>query len=165
MLTVVGARPQFIKAALVTSALRHEGAEEVVVHTGQHYDFEMSQIFFDELEIPAPKHHLGVGSDSHARQTGAMLAALEPIIVGEEPDLVLVYGDTNSTLAGALCAAKLQRAGCPRRVRPPVVQPTDARRDQPAPHRFAVAMALLPERAGGGESAQGRNREGRRVGR
>jgi len=108
VLTVVGARPQFIKAAQVTRALRDQGTEEVMVHTGQHYDFEMSQVFFDQLEIPAPRHHLGVGSGPHGRQTGAMLAALEPVMEREDPGLVLVYGDTNSTLAGALCASKLQ---------------------------------------------------------
>jgi UDP-N-acetylglucosamine 2-epimerase len=108
VLTVVGARPHFIKAAQVTRALRNEGVEEVLVHTGQHYDFEMSQRFFDELALPAPKHHLGIGSGPHGRQTGGMLASLEPVMMSEQPSLVVVYGDTNSTLAGALCAAKLQ---------------------------------------------------------
>jgi len=108
VLTVVGARPQFVKAAVVSRALRASGRhEEVLVHTGQHYDSNMSQVFFEELGIPEPDHHLGVGSSSHGDQTGRMLIAIEPVIVAAEPDVVLVYGDTNSTLAGALAAAKL----------------------------------------------------------
>jgi UDP-GlcNAc3NAcA epimerase len=106
VVTVVGARPQIIKAAAVSAALRR-AAGEVLVHTGQHYDDAMSDRFFQELDLPAPDHHLGVGSGPHGAQTGAMLAALEPVLVSERPDRVLVYGDTNSTLAGALAAAKL----------------------------------------------------------
>jgi UDP-N-acetylglucosamine 2-epimerase len=106
VLTVVGARPQIIKAAAVSGPLRRR-AHEVLVHTGQHYDDRMSDQFFRELEMPAPDYHLGVGSGSHGVQTGRMLAAIEPVIVSERPDYVLVYGDTNSTLAGALAAAKL----------------------------------------------------------
>jgi UDP-GlcNAc3NAcA epimerase len=106
IVTIVGARPQFIKAAAVSRRLqgRHE---EVLVHTGQHYDYEMSGIFFDGLEIPQPKVSLGVGSGPHGAQTGAMLKAIENVLLVERPDYVLVYGDTNSTLAGALAAAKL----------------------------------------------------------
>jgi UDP-GlcNAc3NAcA epimerase len=103
---VVGARPQFIKAAAVSRRLR-ERHEEVLVHTGQHYDEGMSSVFFRELDIPEPEHHLGVGSASHGEQTGAMLRQIEQVIVDERPDWVLVYGDTNSTLAGALAASKL----------------------------------------------------------
>lgn len=106
IVTVVGARPQFVKAAAVGRALRG-CVREVLVHTGQHYDDSMSQVFFDELEIPRPDHHLGIGSGGHGVQTGAMLAAIEDVLQRETPDRVLVYGDTNSTLAGALAAAKL----------------------------------------------------------
>lgn len=114
LLTVVGARPQFVKAAAIGRAIRraNEGAgqsliTEILVHTGQHYDYELSQIFFEGLRIAAPRYHLGVGSGSHGRQTGEMLLGLEPVLESEEPHMVLVYGDTNSTLAGALSAAKM----------------------------------------------------------
>lgn len=109
VLTVIGNRPQFIKASAVSSRLRAVG-EEVTVHTGQHYDAELSQVFFDELELPAPDHLLGIGGGSNTSQTARMLAALEPLIADERPDAVLVYGDTNSTLAGALAAVQ---AGVP----------------------------------------------------
>ena len=106
IVTVVGARPQFIKAAAVSRVLRRTCAE-VLVHTGQHYDDNMSKVFFDELDMPPPDCHLGIGSGNHGAQTGAMLAALEEVLVREKPDRVLVYGDTNSTLAATLAAAKL----------------------------------------------------------
>lgn len=109
ILVVVGARPQFIKAATVSRSLRRPefaGLSEVIVHTGQHYDPSLSAAFFDELAIPPPAYHLGVGSASHGAQTGAMMARLEEVVARERPGWVLVYGDTNSTLAGALVAAK-----------------------------------------------------------
>jgi UDP-GlcNAc3NAcA epimerase len=105
--TVVGARPQFVKAAAVSRAFVGSGVEEILIHTGQHYDANMSDIFFEELEIPHPKLHLGIGGGGHGAMTGAMLMKLEEAFIAEKPDAVLVYGDTNSTLAGALAAAKL----------------------------------------------------------
>lgn len=106
VVTILGARPQFIKAAPVSKALREAGHQEILVHTGQHYDYGMSQVFFEELNLPRPNVNLGVGSGSHAQQTGQMLIGIEHVLVAEEPDWVLVYGDTNSTLAGALAASK-----------------------------------------------------------
>jgi UDP-GlcNAc3NAcA epimerase len=107
-MTIVGARPQFIKAAAVSRAIAAaDGVGEFMVHTGQHYDANMSELFFDELGIPAPALHLGIGSGPHGEQTGRMMAGIEQAIVSEKPDWLLVYGDTNSTLAGALAAAKL----------------------------------------------------------
>ena len=108
ILSVVGARPQFIKAAAVSRVLRASpGVREVLVHTGQHYDDNMSQVFFEELEIPDPDYHLGIGGGTHGQNTGRMLEAIEGVLLKEKPDWVLVYGDTDSTLAGALAAVKL----------------------------------------------------------
>lgn len=107
VLSVVGARPQFVKASVVSRILRNTH-EEILVHTGQHYSDALSKIFFDELAIPTPTYNLGVGSDTHGRQTAAMLKGLEEILLEESPDIVLLYGDTNSTLAGAIAAAKLE---------------------------------------------------------
>ncbi len=106
--TVIGARPQFIKAAAVSAEFaRHSSIREVIIHTGQHYDHDMSEIFFKELRVPREKYNLRIGSDTHGRQTGRMLEALEKVLLREKPDMVLIYGDTNSTLAGALAASKL----------------------------------------------------------
>jgi UDP-N-acetylglucosamine 2-epimerase len=108
IVTVVGARPQFVKAAPLSRALRAvPGVREILVHTGQHYDEAMSAVFFRELDLPPPDYNLGIGSGTHAAQTGAMLPALEAVIQAEQPTGLLIYGDTNSTLAGALVAAKL----------------------------------------------------------
>ena len=107
--TVLGARPQFIKAASVSRAIAaYSDIEETIVHTGQHFDANMSDIFFDQLDIPRPRHNLNISSLSHAAMTGRMLEGIEKLIQKEQPDWMLVYGDTNSTLAGALAAAKLQ---------------------------------------------------------
>jgi UDP-GlcNAc3NAcA epimerase len=106
LLTVVGARPQFIKAAAFSRVVR-ERHTEILVHTGQHYDPSMSAVFFEELGLPRPDHHLGVGSGSHASHTARMLERLEDVMQRESPDVVVIYGDTNSTLAGALAASKL----------------------------------------------------------
>ena len=107
-MTVIGARPQFIKAAPVSRAMSQSRYTELLVHTGQHYDYLMSQAFFEDLELPEPDINLGIGSASHGRQTGQMLMDLEEVMQAHQPDWVLVYGDTNSTLAGALAACKLR---------------------------------------------------------
>jgi UDP-GlcNAc3NAcA epimerase len=108
MLTIVGARPQFIKAATLSRQISlRGGVTEVMVHTGQHYDSNMSDVFFDELQIRRPDHMLGIGGKSHGAMTGRQLEAIERVLIAERPDLVVVFGDTNSTLAGALAAVKL----------------------------------------------------------
>jgi UDP-N-acetylglucosamine 2-epimerase (non-hydrolysing) len=107
VLSIVGARPQFVKLAPVTRAFSAAGISHTIVHTGQHYDHAMSEVFFADLRIPAPDVHLGVGSGSHGVQTGSILAGLDPVLDERRPDWVLVYGDTNSTMAGAVAAVKL----------------------------------------------------------
>ena len=106
--TVVGARPQFVKTSLLSKALEGAGVHEVLIHTGQHYDDTMSAIFFREMAIPKPQYNLGIGGLSQGAQTGKMLEALETVLLAEKPQALMVYGDTNSTLAGALAGAKLQ---------------------------------------------------------
>jgi UDP-N-acetylglucosamine 2-epimerase (non-hydrolysing) len=107
ILHVVGARPNFMKAAPVLNALREVGAKQTLVHTGQHYDHNMSDIFFSQLEIPEPDVNLGIGSGSHAKQTADIMTGFEPVVLERRPDVVLVYGDVNSTVAAALVCAKL----------------------------------------------------------
>jgi UDP-GlcNAc3NAcA epimerase len=110
LLNIVGARPQFIKSSAISRAIRKDFSDnitEILVHTGQHYDKEMSDIFFDELELHKPDYNLGVGSAGHGRQTSMMITGIEEVLIAENPDCVLLYGDTNSTLAGAVAASKL----------------------------------------------------------
>jgi UDP-GlcNAc3NAcA epimerase len=114
VITIVGARPQFVKAAVVSRAIAahnrahpSEVIEERIVHTGQHFDVNMSEVFFEQMKIPQPDFHLGVQDLSHGAMTGRMLEKIEAVLLAEKPDLVLVYGDTNSTLAGALAAAEI----------------------------------------------------------
>ncbi|MCL1808750.1 MAG: UDP-N-acetylglucosamine 2-epimerase, partial [Clostridiales bacterium] len=109
--TIVGARPQFIKAAALSRLLR-EKHEELLIHTGQHFDFDMSGVFFKELGIPEPDYNLGVSGGNHGKMTGEMLIKIEDTLINERPDILIVYGDTNSTLAGALAAVKLQIPVC-----------------------------------------------------
>ena len=111
VVTIVGARPQFIKAAVVSHLLRKKH-QEVLVHTGQHYDYNMSEQFFKELDIPDPDYNLGISGGTHAQMTGRMMIAIEEVLMKENPDWLLVYGDTNSTLAAALAAAKLHIPIC-----------------------------------------------------
>ena len=108
ILTILGARPQFIKAGSVSREIaKHKEIEELIVHTGQHYDANMSDVFFEEMQIPKPDYFLGIGGKAHGAMTGQMIEKIEEILVNEQPDWVMVYGDTNSTLAGAIAASKL----------------------------------------------------------
>jgi UDP-GlcNAc3NAcA epimerase len=109
IVNLVGARPQIIKASAISRSIRnlyHGKINEIIVHTGQHYDRELSQVFFEELEINKPHYNLGVGSARHGRQTGLMITGIEEVLLTEKPDCLIIYGDTNSTVAGALAASK-----------------------------------------------------------
>ncbi|NQT64069.1 MAG: UDP-N-acetylglucosamine 2-epimerase (non-hydrolyzing) [Candidatus Marinimicrobia bacterium] len=107
IVTIIGARPQFVKASAISKALRQAGHTEILVNTGQHYDDNMARIFFEEMGIPKPDYDLGVGSGTHASQTAGSLVGIEEILINEKPDFIIVFGDTNATVAGALAAAKL----------------------------------------------------------
>jgi UDP-GlcNAc3NAcA epimerase len=107
IVTIIGARPQFVKASVISKALRKAGHKEILVNTGQHYDDNMARIFFEEMGIPKPDYDLGVGSGTHASQTAGSLVGIEEILIKEKPDFIIVFGDTNATVAGALAAAKL----------------------------------------------------------
>ncbi|MGZ3900928.1 MAG: UDP-N-acetyl glucosamine 2-epimerase, partial [Bacteroidia bacterium] len=110
IVTIIGARPQIIKAAALSRAIKNKFSDkikEIIVHTGQHYDANMSQVFFDELNIPQPDYNLNVGSGSHGKQTAAMIIGIEEILLKENPNAIVLYGDTNSTLAGGIAASKI----------------------------------------------------------
>jgi UDP-GlcNAc3NAcA epimerase len=110
VISVVGARPQFIKAAAISRAVRSgytDDIQDIILHTGQHYDDNMSKVFFDQLNLPVPRYNLGVGSAPHGVQTARMISRMEPVLIAEKPDVIILYGDTNSTLAGAITASKL----------------------------------------------------------
>lgn len=107
IITIIGARPQFIKAATLSRAFRNRGIQEIIIHTGQHYDSNMSDIFFNQMQIEKPKYFLGVNSKKHSEMTGKMMQKIEEILICEKPNWVVLFGDTNSTLAGALAASKL----------------------------------------------------------
>ncbi len=172
VVSIVGARPQLVKLGAVAKAFAGTAHRHVVVHTGQHYDAELSDVFFTEFGIPEPDFHLGIGSGGHGAQTGAMLAAIDPILDAERPDWVLVYGDTNSTIAGALSAVKqhLPVAHLEAGLR-------SFNRRMPEEHNrvltdhcadlllapTAEAVAALGERGPGRPRRQRRRRDGRRV--
>src|SRR5690554_5223696 len=108
IITILGARPQFVKAAVLSRVIKkHKVIEEIIIHTGQHFDANMSAVFFDEMDIPKPKFNLNINSLGHGAMTGQMLEKIEAILLTEKPDAIVVYGDTNSTIAGALAAKKL----------------------------------------------------------
>ncbi len=142
VLHITGARPNFPKAAPVIRALTDMGVAQELVHTGQHYDERMSEVFFRQLGLPEPDVNLGAGSDTHARQTAAIMIGLEGLIQRRNPAMVVVYGDVNSTAAAALVAAKAAGSARPRRSRAAQLRHEHAGRDQPAGHRSAIRPAL-----------------------
>ena len=158
VVSVVGNRPQFVKAAPLHLALAPL-ADVVLVDTGQHYDHGLAGIFYDELGIAPPAHRLEVGSGTHAETTGRVLERIEPVLAAEAPDWVVVYGDTNSTLAAALAAAKLGLPDRARRGRAAVVRPVDAGGGQPGAGRRGRRPAAVPVRRGGAQPrGRGRHR-------
>ncbi len=162
LLYVIGTRPNFVKTAPVIGALRERlpDARHTIVHTGQHYDRLMSEVFLEELGVPAPDFMLEVGSGSHAAQTARTMERLEPVLEDERPDLVVVPGDVNSTLAAALTAVKMGIAGRPRRVGAAQLRPDDARGGQPDRRRPLRLPSLPPQRGRGRQPARGRDRRG-----
>ena len=150
LVTIVGNRPQFVKAAAVSRRLR-ERHEELIVHTGQHHDDELSRVFFDELGVPAPDHQLDAVSGSNSAQTARILAELEPILAAARPELVIVYGDTNTTLAGALAAAQARPARRARGGGHALVRPLDAGGAEPRPRGPRERPPALLDRHGDGE--------------
>ena len=162
LLHVVGTRPNFVKMAPVIAACRERFGEasNVVVHTGQHYDRAMSDVFFSELGVPEPDHMLGVGSGSHAEQAARVIERLEPVLRDERPDLVIVPGDVNSTLAAALVRGRPRDPRRPRRVGPSELRPRDARGDQPD-RRRPPRGAPLPPLGRGDREPRGRGLAGR----
>ncbi len=155
LIHVVGARPNFIKAAPVIAALRAAGVPQRLVHTGQHYDRAMSDVFFEELGLPEPDLNLGVGSGSHGAQTAALLVALEEAFLAESPDRVVVYGDVNSTLAAALVCAKLLIPVAHVEAGLRSFDPTHARGGQPSRHGPAQRPALRDGAGRGGQPGHG----------
>src|SRR4051812_1281735 len=148
VVSIVGARPQFVKLAPVAGALSAGGADHVIVHTGQHYDDRLSDVFFADLAIPQPDVHLGVGSGSHGVQTGTMLSALDGVLDAQRPDWVLVYGDTNSTIAGALSAVKMHLPVAHLEAGARAVQPALPPGDKPGPAAPPPAPPLPPPPGG-----------------
>ncbi len=155
ILYVVGTRPNFVKTAPVIGALRARlpAGRHTIVHTGQHYDRLMSEVFLEELGVPAPDHMLEVGSGSHAAMTARTMERLEPVLAEEEPDLVIVPGDVNSTLAAVARRGEDGNPGRPRRVRPAQLRHDDAGGDQPDRRRPLLRAALPPQRRGEREPA------------
>ena len=171
VVSIVGARPQFIKAAVVTRALqRVSDVRHTVIHTGQHYDANMSSVFFEELEIPNPDVNLGIGAGLQGAQTGRMLEAIERILQEPRSSMVVVYGDTQQHIGGRACRGQAPYSTGPRGSRTQVFQPSNAGRDQSGGHGPCSGLIVRADTSGGGESHKGRifgkanpSRRGRHV--